>query len=197
MSLALVNTFATLGTFVVIAVTAIAAIVQLRHARSSSHIAALNGLRETRESADFQAASSFVRGVLPAKLEDPAFRYQLAVPAARTDENRPLIAKASLVGNYYEQLGVLVNAGLVERELLLQVFVEPIIEAWRSLAQVAAIHRRRSPAAWEHFEYLTVLAQDWKAAHPQGTYPAGVRRLELKDEWLEADNQYTAPLATA
>jgi hypothetical protein len=130
-------------------------------------------------------------------LEDPAFRYQLAVPAARTDENRPLIAKASLVGNYYEQLGVLVNAGLVERELLLQVFVEPIIEAWRSLAQVAAIHRRRSPAAWENFEYLTVLAQDWKAAHPQGTYPAGVRRLELKDEWLEADNQYTAPLATA
>jgi hypothetical protein len=40
MSLELLNTFATLGTFVVIAGTAIAAIVQLRHARSSNQIAA-------------------------------------------------------------------------------------------------------------------------------------------------------------
>lgn len=36
MSLELVNTFATLGTFLVIAATATAAIVQLRHARGSN-----------------------------------------------------------------------------------------------------------------------------------------------------------------
>ena len=36
MSLEVINTFATLGTFLVIAATAIAAIVQLSHARSSS-----------------------------------------------------------------------------------------------------------------------------------------------------------------
>jgi hypothetical protein len=50
MSFELVNTLATFGTFVVIAATAIAAVVQLRHARSSNQIAALNELRETMES---------------------------------------------------------------------------------------------------------------------------------------------------
>jgi hypothetical protein len=75
MSLELVNTLATFGTFLVIAATAIAAIVQLRHARSSNHIAALNELRETRETPNFQAANQFVSGQLAAKLQDPAFRY--------------------------------------------------------------------------------------------------------------------------
>ena len=56
MSRELVNTFATLGTFVVIAATAIAAIVQLRHMRGSNQIVALNELREARETPEFQAA---------------------------------------------------------------------------------------------------------------------------------------------
>jgi hypothetical protein len=103
MSLELVNTLATFGAFVVIAATAIAAIVQLRHARSSNHIAALNELRETMESPGLHAA-----------------------------------------------------------------------------------------LVWENFEYLTVLAQNWVAAHTKGTYPAGVRRIELKYPWLEADKQYAA-----
>jgi len=50
MTLQLVNTIAMLGTFLVIGATAVAAIVQLRHARCSNHIAALNELRETIES---------------------------------------------------------------------------------------------------------------------------------------------------
>jgi hypothetical protein len=73
MSLELINTFFTFGTFVVIAATAIAAVVQLRHARSSNHIAALNELRETTEVPEFQAALYFVQGELSAKLQDPAF----------------------------------------------------------------------------------------------------------------------------
>jgi hypothetical protein len=55
--------------------------------------------------------------------------------------------------------------------------------------------RRAGDVIWEHFEYLTVLAQDWAAAHPKGTYPAGTRRIELKDERVEADEQYASALA--
>jgi hypothetical protein len=198
MSLELVNTLATFGTFFVIAATAIAAIVQLRHARSSNHIAALNELRETRETPNFQAANHFVQGELAAKLQDPAFRYQLATPAARTDEMRPLIAKVVGFGNFYEGLGVLVRTGLVDRELVFQMWADNVIYDWGKLASVAALQRRRvGDALWENFEYLTVLAQDWMAAHPKGTYPAGVRRIRLKDEWLDADKQYAASLAPA
>lgn len=198
MSLELINTFVTLGTFVVIAATAIAAIVQLRHARSSNHIVALNELRETTETPDFQAALYFVQGELSAKLQDPAFRYQIATRSARSDETRPLFAKINAIGNYYENLGVLVKTGLVDREPVLQLWAGIVAQSWENLAPIAAIARRgRGDLVWENFEYLTVLARDWTAEHPKGTYPAGVRRIDLKDEWLDADRQYVASLAPA
>ena len=95
MSLELANTLATIGTFVVIAATAIAAVLQLRHARSSNQIAALNELRETTETPEYMEAAHFVQGGLGAKLRDPAFRYQVTKRSARTDETRALIAKAN------------------------------------------------------------------------------------------------------
>lgn len=198
MSLELVNTLATLGTFLVIAATAIAAIVQLRHARSSNHIATLNELRETSESPEFQAAAHFVQTQLSAKLQDAAFRYQIATPAARAPEMRSLFAMTKLIGNYYEGMGIVVKMRLVDKEAILAFWADAITQNWDRLAPVAAITRRRvGDSLWENFEYLTVLAQDWKAAHPKGAYPAGVRRIEVKDEWREADRQYAASLSHA
>ncbi len=75
MSFELINSLATFGTFLVIAATAIAALVQLRHSRSSNHIVALNELRETMESAEFRAAQISAFRELPVRLQDPAFRY--------------------------------------------------------------------------------------------------------------------------
>jgi Domain of unknown function (DUF4760) len=198
MSLEVINTLATFGTFVVIAATAIAAIVQLRHARSSNHIAALNELRETQETARFHAAQQFVQAQLSAKLEDPAFRYQLATPSARTEETRESFAMIRAMGNYYESMGVLVKTGLVDKELVSQIWASNIVAAWNDLVQVGAIVRRKAgDGLWENFEYLTVQSRTWLDAHPKGTYPAGVPRIEVKDEWLDADKQYAASLAPA
>jgi hypothetical protein len=198
MSLELVNTLATFGTFLVIAATAIAAVVQLRHARSSNHIAALNELRETMESPDFVVARHFVETELSGKLQDPAFRYQYAQPAARTDEMRPLVGKINAVANFFEGVGLLVKTGLVDRDLMLEMWASVVIQSWERLTPVVAIYRRRvGDALWENFEYLTVLARQWIAAHPKGAYPAGVQRIELKDEYFEADKQYAASLAPA
>jgi hypothetical protein len=198
MSLELVNTLATFGTFVVIAATALAAIVQLRHMRSSNQITALNELRETMETPDFLAAQHFILAELSPKLQDPAFRYQVAESSARTNETRPTIAKILAVGNFYEGMGVLLKTGLVDRTLVLQMWAGTAVTSWERLAQITAISRRRvGDRLWENFEYLTVLAQDFRAAHPKGTYPAGMRRIALKDEWLEADKQYAASLAPA
>ena len=198
MSLEVVNSLATFGTFLVIAATAIAAVVQLRHARSSNQIAAFNELRETAQKSDFQVAEQFVQTKLPALLQDPAFRHQLANPSARTDENRPFDSNINVIGNFYEGMGALVKAGLIDTELVLQIYTDRIIAAWTRLSPVTSIARRKTgDVLWENFEYLTVLAKQWIAVHPKGTYPAGMQRIELKDEWLEADKQYAASLAPA
>ena len=197
MSLELVNTLATFGTFVVIAATAIAAIVQLRHARSSNQIVALNELREMMEAPEFVAAFEFISTELSSKLQDSSFRHQWNDRSARTDEGKRPIGKIRTIMNYYEGMGVLVKTGLVDRELALDMWSEVIIGAWDNLAPFTVMGRRRQRDLCENFEYLTVLAQDFLAAHPKGTYPSGVRRIDLKDEWLEADKQYAVSLAPA
>ena len=198
MSFELVNTLATLGTFVVIAATAIAAIVQLRHMRGSNHIIALNELRETMETPSFQKALHFVQGELSTKLQDPTFRHGIVQPSARNEDDRPLHAMVNAIGNFYESAGVLVSMGLVDRELVARMWCENVIGAWKRLAPVTAIARRSSgEAVWENFEYLAVISQDWLAAHPNGVYPVGLRRIDLEDAWLETDRQYAAATAPA
>ncbi|HEY1866935.1 MAG TPA: hypothetical protein VGG70_01480 [Candidatus Cybelea sp.] len=170
----LVNTLATLGTFVVIAATAIAAIVQLSDARSSNQIAALNELRETMETLDFQDAQQFVMAGLQTRVRDPAFRHQYFDRSARTDEGWIQITKVNRVGNFFETLGTLVKAGMVDRELTLEVLSGNIAQGWALLAPITAIVRRREGAGlWENFEYITVLSQDWLAAHPTAPIPRG------------------------
>ncbi|HZY96452.1 MAG TPA: hypothetical protein VFE35_05070 [Candidatus Cybelea sp.] len=198
MSLELVNTLATFGTFFVIAATAIAALVQLRHSRSSNQIVVLNEIRETMDSPEFQAARHFVETELPTKLQDPAFRLQFAERRLRrTRETQPLFEKINVIGNFWENVGVFVKAGLLDRDLALDLWSGVSIGTWNRFAPLTAVARRTNFALWENFEYLTMLSQDFQAAHANGTYPVGARRLELKDEWLEADKQYAASLAPA
>ena len=198
MTLELWNTFATFGTFAVIAATAIAALVQLRHARGSNQIAAMAQLQDATQTPQFTAAEHFVRAELATKLKDPEFRYQIAHRSARTDENITLMADVSRVGNYYENMGLLVRTGLVDRDLALNMWSDGVTVLWNLLAPYAAIARQRSgDAVWENFEYIVVLSQDWLAAHPKGAYPAAVRRIAPKNPWLEADAQYAASRVSA
>jgi hypothetical protein len=191
------NTFATFGTFLVISATAIAAIVQLRHAHATNQIAALNELRETSERPEFRAASHFVTTQLAEKMKDPEFRYQVENRTSRTSENGPLIDYTTALGNFYESMAMLVKQGLVDRDLTLEIWNRPVVRSWQALLPITAINRRAvGRILWENFEYLTVLSQDWLATHPEGTYPSGVRRIEVEDRWLDADSQYAASRTT-
>jgi hypothetical protein len=201
MSLELANTFATFGTFVVIAATAIAALVQLRHARSSNQIEALAEMRQEAASAEMMPALRFVRFDLSEKLKDPAFRYQMANPRTLTEENMMARIYASRILNYYDGMGALVKSGLADKNLVLDNSFATLgaITMWNQLSPLIALLRQAlgDPSFYENFEYPIALAQDWKAAHPNGNYPAGVRRLDLNYPWFDADKQYAASLAPA
>ena len=197
MSLELLNTFGTFGTFLVIAATALAALIQLRHMRSSNQITVLSDLFEKAEAPEFVSARDFLSIGLPEKMKDPAFRYQVAHRAARTEENAVLIAKIHAVGNFYEEAGTLVKSGFVDRDVLLDLHSAQIVGSWVALSDFTAITReQQGRSIYENFEYLTILSQDWKAKHASGTYPANVRRIDLPNKWRDADLAYAASLAT-
>jgi hypothetical protein len=193
MSLELWNTLATFGTFIVIAATAIAALVQLRHARGSNQIAALKDLQDETATPRFAEAEQVVINDLPAKLKDPEFRYYLATRCATTNENQAVRIAARDIGNHYERLGLLVKTGLADRDLTLSLWASNAKQSWDLLAPYLAIGRLRlGDVLWENFEFFVVLSREWLAAHPKGDYPANLSRITLSNEWLEADKQYAA-----
>lgn len=205
MPLELVNTIATLGTFLVItatAIVAIVAIVQLGHARNSNQIAALNELIAVQQTTEFKEARHFVHTELAMKLQDPAFRYQIGLfvnekgPSAEAERQ---IAKLTTLGDFYENMGLLVKRGFVDRNRALDVWSYALPQEWPRMEPFVLRYRRvAGDQLYENFEYLVVLAQDWLSRNPYGMYPAGMRRITFReDQWVEADRQYEASLAKA
>jgi hypothetical protein len=197
MTLELWNTVAAFGTLVVIAATAVAALVQLRHARAGYQIAGLAELNKAHDSPEFAAAFRFVTTGLANKLEDPEFRYQLFQRGAGTAENLSLINEVNLVGNYYENLGALVMTGLIDRKVALMLWDGQALRAWALLTPYLAVMRRRDRDIWLHFEYFVVLAEDWRAVHPDGVYPKNFRHIGIDDPLLEVDERYAVSRPSA
>ena len=163
--------------------------------RGSNQIAVLTELRASQQAPEYLKAVHSIFSELPAKMQDPAFRYQLANKAARTVENIRYISYAETVGDFYENMGVFAKAGLVDRRLLLDAHSSLVIDTWNALAELTAILRMRyGRALYKNFEYLVVLSQDWNAATPDGSYPRDVRRIDLPNKWLSADEKYAAAL---
>jgi len=88
---------------------------------ASNQITALTEIRASQETPQFVRATHFVYSELPAKMQDPAFRYQVANRTARTAEFNGMISDAEIVGNSYENIGVLAKTGLVDRQHLLDI----------------------------------------------------------------------------
>ena len=175
MSLELANTLATFGTFLVIAGTAIAALVQLRHARGSNQIAALDELRTVFQSREFAEAQNFMDTRLDEISKNPVFRYQFAHRAARTTEFLDAIERVRLVGNYFEDVGALIAAGLLDGELTSMIYSADVTRAWEQLRPLTAISRRNSPQVWVYFEYAAMLSNKWVDRHPSEATPAALR----------------------
>ena len=183
MSQETLNTVALVGTFIVIAATAIAALIQLRHLRSSNQIAALTEFRETMESDHYIAARRRV-GEIVRELSDANARKQVLA------EGPPLPAEylsAISIGNLYDNIGTFVRYGMIYPNIACRMWTRSARYVWRQMEPLTAFLRRiygPEPALWEDFEYFVVRIEDFIARHPVSTYPRGVRRLKLDDPWL-------------
>jgi hypothetical protein len=191
MSLEVINTLGTVTTVVIVAATAIAALVQLRHLRAGNQINAMLAIGEELGSRNFREALLLIRQKLEATLDDPLFR-DCFIAAARNQPQQELnpdyveMQRATMmVGNAFEELGILVKRGVVDKDMFLDRYSWVIHANWKKLERGLALSREvtGTNAIWENFEYLAIVSEDWMKAHPGGTYPRGVRRMQLHNPW--------------
>jgi hypothetical protein len=185
----LITAFASIGTLLVIAASAVAALVQLRHLRKSNQLSGLLSVLELFQQPHFHELINFVRSELPSKLQDPAFREGLeCLPVDR--RSHPELHVADM----YEEIGSYVRAGLIDEDLFLLGHWLNVLLYWSLLEPCVAIIRSHSPRTFENFEYLAARALIWNQNHPRGNYPRGLPRVEtaaarnaLTRHWLSPE----------
>jgi hypothetical protein len=188
MSLELWNTIGTLGTFIVITATAVAAIIQLRHLRQSNQLSGLLSVLDLMQQPRVHELFDYIRHDLPTLMEDPVFRAGLDKKPADRREHPELH-----LCDLYEQIGSYVRAGLIDEELLIRPQFQNIIMNWEVLEPAIMIIRRKRPAALANFEYLAMRARAWYDRFPKGDYPKGVARSSGTDIWLVRDMAQLSP----
>ena len=173
------------ATFVVIAASAVAALVQLRHMRNSNQMVALNELRETMESAAFLAAYREIRGPFQVRLAEPEFRHK--VLSERSLSSLEAFQPAILIGNFYENAGGLVKHGIIDPEIFCDLWGATVEGAWESLQELI-VNRRLivGVGLYENFEYLVILARRHVAKYPNGSFPSNMQRIATPEPWAEA-----------
>ena len=68
--------------------------------------------------------------------------------------DKPLQKAIATVSNYYEGIGILLKRGLVDKELIHDLYGGLIVVSWEKISPIVVEIRKRSPDAWVHFELL-------------------------------------------
>lgn len=182
MSAEWVTAIATAGTFAVIAASAAAALIQLRHMRGSNQIVALTECRETLESPEFTKARNFVVYELSQRLADPQrWREVLELPFAGEYNAIPTVA------NFFETMGLFVKHGIIDRRIACDAWAGVVALNWQSLLPVVTYLRKDiGSSLWENFEYLAAVSDaHMKQAERVSDYPRNVPRMSEDRSLIE------------
>lgn len=182
--LEILNTIGSVGTFVILAATAVAAVIQLRHMRAANQLGAVLSLEHDFRDHNLQEAFRYVQRELPYKLRDPQYRAELEA-LGFMDDRTHLEIKAC---NWFNEMGTLVKNDLVTEDAFMDLFSRLVVSYWQQLEPaIAVMRRKRGDSQYHDFEYLAIRARAWLAAHPHGTFPNGVQRTPLRDPWAVED----------
>jgi len=176
---------ASIGTFIVIASTAIAALIQLRHMRSSNQITALNEFRETLESEYYRDAFERVQQTLPDLLEDPRIRREIVAGKALVTIKELVPVRA--LTNVFELCGAFIKRGIIDPDVVCDLWGDVVLRNWELVAPLVVNLRaaRQTDAIWENFEHLAAVCSDFQKAHPHGTVTKRFARETMPPVWPE------------
>ena len=164
-------------TLLVIAITAFAAIRQMSHMRMGNQVALFTAYNTEWDSPEFSKAFAVVRTLRAGELNDETLQGFI------TGSWPGDLHSIRLIANFFEDLGAFVYSGILSSDIVCTLYSANVMEAWECLSPIVFFVRagRKSEAIWEYFEYLAVASEDYIAAHPAGSYPAGVRRMRIDD----------------
>lgn len=191
MSAEMLTAVASAATAVIIAATAIAAIVQLRHMRAGNAIEAILSFRGIIEDEQHRRATNMLRtGDLERAMRDSNFRRFLYrrlkqrpiadVPQSYTD----LYDSATLMGNCYELIGGMIRNKVAPPDIFLPNYWWVVVSAWDRMADWVTLMRQYSGSdgMYVDFEFLTVLSRQWGDKHPD-SYAHGYPRMPITDTY--------------
>ena len=167
-----ISAAASLATLVVVAITAYAAIRQMRHMRSGNQVAALLPLIEQYRSPELQASQQYVLRQLNEDLKDPDNREGVvAIPTIGP-------CRAALpVMNFYESCGALVCARVIDLELLLRYFMLPS-DIWQVAGSYVILTRQsRGDEVFENLEAMVAMELRFAKRHGTSLYPKDLPRV--------------------
>lgn len=174
----------TIGTFVVIAASAIAALIQLRHLRTSNQLTGLLNILGRTEDPQFAEWRQETKRLIEEQIGDADFRQSLEL---NTFDRRQ--APFVHLYNWYDYVGSLVKQGLLPVESVMDTVGGVLIRDWREGEDLIAICRRRAgQGIWENFEYLVVCSKRWQEKYQNGRYPKHFPRIAVEDRWLSTDH---------
>jgi hypothetical protein len=166
------STAASIGTFVVIAATALAAFVQLRHLRRSNQLAGLQSTFDMLLDPSVRELVNYVRHDLGDRMEEERFRASLLeIPIDRREHPELYLC------DMYNHVGAFVRNGLIDERIYLQAEWYNVNLYWGLLRDVVAQVRTNRPYLFQNFEWLASRAQRWLDDHPQGDYPTDERTM--------------------
>lgn len=174
------SAISTFITMLVIAASAIAAVIQLRHMRAGNAINGFLGFMDKWSSPQARQRQAYVFSPeLDRKLADPAYRaelMQLGVDRIGHPELEIL--------DMWESIGMFVKLGYFAEDTVMESGGPVAIITWERLKPVIAIIRRaRGPTIYDNFEYLVSRAIKWEASHPDGVFPKGTPHLPIVDAY--------------
>jgi len=183
MTVELLGALANIITLFVVAISAVAAVRQLRHYRDANQLQAILSVVHDFKASRLQAALRYVQVELAVRMRDEAYRAELTRVGFVDSETHPEM----VVCNWFNEMGTLLRNKLVDEATFLDLFDRLTTYYWGLLApSIALLRRNRGDWQYENFEYLAAAAERWRAANPHGRYPRDARRMPLPEAGVES-----------
>lgn len=170
------NVIIALGTFLVIAASAYAALLQLRHLNAGNQLNSLLFFLKLSRDHELREHFRFLHDEYPRLATDPDFLATLSQSPVDRSIHRELH-----VCVWYEEVAALLKHGLVNERIFLDMICPGVIlRDWAAVQPTVSVLRAEGgPTIYMNFEYLAARSRKLMVDFPDGIYPANTPRLTV------------------